>query len=79
MLELKIVDLTSSVYFLIYFILDLGLGFSMILYLTITCYGHTITCHKEHHKRFWNNNIILYVLYIDLKTNTYPLNKLDLV
>jgi len=66
MSELKIVN---SIYFhfhLFYF-LDLGLVFSIISHVTVTNYhtsvtshGHTIMCHIEYHRRFQNNNVILY-------------------
>ena len=51
MLELKVVDLTFFIlfYFPFYFILNLGLGFSMTLY---TSHGHIIMYHTEEQRRF---------------------------
>ena len=49
MLELKVVDLTFFIlfYFPFYFILNLGLGFSMTLY---TSHGHIIMYHTKKNK-----------------------------
>jgi len=41
--------------FFIFYFLNLGIGFSMISHVTVT------NCHREHHKKFQNNDIILYV------------------
>ena len=72
MSELKIVDLNSFLFsfsfsfpFKNVLFLSLKLGVNVILHITVAYlsqfYGHMITCHIEHCKRFWNDNVIPYI------------------
>ena len=53
--------------FYLFYFLDLGLRFSMMLY--VAFHSHIITYHKEYYRRFWNNNIIPHINDIQY---TYP-------
>ena len=61
MSELKIVDLN----FVIFFILGLRVSgwydMTYSCHISVTCHGYTIIYYTEGHKRFWNNNIIIYI------------------
>ena len=49
--------LFSHFYFIFYLLSILKLRFKGQYNIKCDCHSHTITCHIEENKRFWNNNI----------------------
>ena len=69
--KIMCVQLQIPYFYFYFYFLDLYLRVSVTSHVTVTNYSHTITYHKEYYRRFWNNNVIQYILYILILKQIY--------